>query len=194
MEKKECSKCLKLKNLSEYYFEKKRKKYKAQCKECRKIYINKNYNKEYTKEHNKKYQEENKENLSNIYKEKYKKNKDNILKKRKIFYKENKEKFKAAGIRRRAKKREINCNYSKDDILYTQELFKGQCFNCKSKENINIDHHNPLLLGFALSRNNAVLLCKSCNSSKGSKMPHYFYSTIQLNILEETYKIITEEI
>ncbi len=43
--------------------------------------------------------------------------------------------------------------------------------NLFSKERLQIDHWLPLSLGNPLTRKNAVLLCKSCNSSKKDKLP-----------------------
>ena len=41
----------------------------------------------------------------------------------------------------------------------------------------------PLSAGYALEENNAVVLCRSCNSSKGIKQPEEFYTTVQLTKL-----------
>ena len=40
---------------------------------------------------------------------------------------------------------------------------------------LTIDHWMPLCKGFALSLSNAVPMCRSCNSKKGSKLPHGIY-------------------
>ena len=89
------------------------------------------------------------------------------------------------GRRRRARKLGINEKYTKSDELYTRSLFNNKCFNCGSKDNLTIDHNYPLILGNALTRSNAVLLCSSCNSKKKDKTPEDFYNSIQLNNLNK---------
>ena len=75
--------------------------------------------------------------------------------------------------------------YTKQDEQYTYELFDGVCYNCGAKEDLCIDHNYPLSRGYALTRKNAVLLCRSCNSSKLDKLPKYFYTNEKLQILKE---------
>ncbi len=178
------------------------KENKEKLKEKAKIYNKENskkmkekakiYNKENSKkmkEYNKEYNKENKEKRKIYNKEYILNNIDKI----KIY--NNSIHGKAIKLKNKIKRRELeklyDSNYSKDDILYTQELFENKCFNCNSKENIHIDHHNPLVLGFGLSRTNAVLLCSKCNITKGPKRPQEFYEENQIKLLEEQYKIIT---
>ena len=92
--------------------------------------------------------------------------------------------------RRRAKKQGLKENYTKDDRVYTMNLFNNICFNCGSTDNLEIDHHKCLNDGFPLSRTNAVVLCRSCNASKHTKKPKEFYSKDKILLLE-TYNIIT---
>ena len=96
----------------------------------------------------------------------------------------------------RQKRREIKNGialnyYKKSDRLYTLDLFKNECFNCMSKDNIEVDHHKPLSQKYGLSRTNAVLLCRSCNGRKSNKNPKDFYTINQIKILEESYGIIS---
>ena len=85
-----------------------------------------------------------------------------------------------AARKRRAIKAKIKQVYSKQDELKTRTAFNNLCFKCQSALKTSIDHHFPLSKGFALSLSNAVLLCKSCNSSKGNKLPDQFYSKEEL--------------
>jgi len=85
--------------------------------------------------------------------------------------------------KRKAKKLAINEDYRYEDETYTKRLFKHKCFRCESTQSLHIDHHYPLSAGYSLSRENAVLLCNSCNSTKGAKMPEEFYTEEQLNTL-----------
>ncbi len=48
----------------------------------------------------------------------------------------------------------------------------------------NCNNHYPLSKGFALDKENAVLFCKSCNTSKADKLPEEFYSSSELTQLE----------
>ncbi len=86
--------------------------------------------------------------------------------------------------RRRDRKNNLDTQYSVMDEQFTRALFDDRCFACESRDHVQIDHHYPLSAGFGLTRDNAVLLCRSCNASKGSSMPHEFYSPKQLQALE----------
>ena len=62
--------------------------------------------------------------------------------------------------------------------------FNYQCYNCKTYENLHIDHHKPLSKGYPLTLYNAVVLCQTCNQTKFTKMPEDFYSKSKLKRLE----------
>lgn len=164
--------------------------HKAQCKECRNA-KNKKHKKE-NPEYYKKWREDNKEHLIKYSRTYYSKNKEllntknkkytnynkeKIRKRKKKWYEKNKDRVMAAKRRRRARKIDVNENYSLLDRQITMEVFAHCCFNCSSKENLCIDHHRPLIDGNPLSLNNAVVLCKTCNSSKSTKSPENFYGT-----------------
>lgn len=70
-----------------------------------------------------------------------------------------------------------------------EDKFGGVCFNCGSSDDLAIDHHYPLSLGFGMYEGNAVLLCKVCNSAKHNKLPEDFYTTKQLNELHRRYGV-----
>ena len=86
--------------------------------------------------------------------------------------------------KRRAMKVQLNENYTKKDESYTMDLFHNMCYNCDSKDKLQNDQHKPFIKGNALTRNNAVVLCGSCNKSKGTKSPSEFYGVGDLNLLE----------
>lgn len=71
--------------------------------------------------------------------------------------------------------------------------FSHRCFKCKcatQKGNpLQIDHHYPLSRGFKLTLENAVVLCKRCNGIKSNMLPQEFYSTEELQVLQEKYNI-----
>lgn len=87
-------------------------------------------------------------------------------------------------LKRRDMKRNLDSNYTPADERFTRLLFSERCFNCSSYDNLEIDHHYPLSEGFALETDNAVLLCKRCNCSKGNRLPQDFYSKEQLDAVD----------
>jgi hypothetical protein len=74
---------------------------------------------------------------------------------------------------------------SAQDIESIYSTFQSKCFRCGSTDRLAIDHHHPLTHGHPLSLSNAVLLCVSCNSSKGTKDPKEFYSPQQRRLLKQ---------
>ena len=87
--------------------------------------------------------------------------------------------------KRRAIKKHLNENYTKEDEQYTLNLFNNQCANCGTTDNLHIDHHNPLSEGYPLTKKNAVVLCIYCNSAKGSLSPEDFYTPEKLAFINE---------
>jgi len=77
--------------------------------------------------------------------------------------------------KRRARKLSVTENYTSIDESYTRSLFNNECAICKTKEKLEIDHWYPLSKGYALSRTNAVLLCRTCNAHKHNHLPNTFY-------------------
>lgn len=197
MKIKFCYNCKQEKPLNEFYLNKaKSDGYSTECKACNKfrtkLYQIKNKekvkkyksnyynaNKLKIKEEHKKYYQDNKENLDKINKEWAKNNKKRSNSIKKQYVKNNPEQRKQSIIlcsrKRRAKKKELNENYTHLDEQYTRNLFNNKCVNCGSTEVLHIDHHYPLSKGYVLTRKNAVILCNSCNSSKGNKLPEDFY-------------------
>ena len=63
---------------------------------------------------------------------------------------------------------------------------------CKIDSNLTLDHHFPLSKGNALTITNCIILCMSCNSSKGAKNPIDFYTNeelLELNFLLKTREV-----
>ena len=85
---------------------------------------------------------------------------------------------------RRQRKLNINETYNEQDEQFTMNLFSNRCICCNSTDRLHIDHHYPLSKGFALSRDNAVVLCITCNTSKNNKMPEDFYTPSKLKGIE----------
>lgn len=90
--------------------------------------------------------------------------------------------------KRREREAGVKNNYTKKHYYITMMVFDSKCFNCGSKKNLTIDHHKPLFHGYALSIDNAVVLCKPCNSSKKDIMPEDFYSKKQIKEIKKLFK------
>jgi hypothetical protein len=86
--------------------------------------------------------------------------------------------------RRRESKLKLDIQFTHEDVKRVYEYFNYQCFNCDSLSDLCIDHHRPLSKGHGLSLDNAVLLCRRCNTSKYNKMPEEFYDQNKLKIIE----------
>ena len=137
-------------------------------------------NKEKIKEQKKAYQKDNLEKFRAASKKYYKNNKEKESERKKEYRRNNPEIRRAASRRRRARKLAVNENYTKDHETATMIAFNYKCHNCGSTEDLCIDHHRPLSTGNPLSLNNAVVLCKTCNSSKGTNTPEQFYDQVKL--------------
>lgn len=87
--------------------------------------------------------------------------------------------------RRRERKLGLDVQLNNEQVSIIYERFGDACFNCGQTKELQIDHHYPVVSGAGLSLNNAVLLCQSCNCSKGSKSPEEFYAEKQLRIIED---------
>lgn len=211
---KKCSTCKLIKPLNEFNKCKSNKDlHHDVCKMCRKLWYIKNkdkikkycfnnkdrrsknfkrYREEHKKElaeYNKKYKKEHQEELTEYNKkycnDYYQKNKYKLLEYGKQWRKKNPDKVRQYSRKRRALKQKLQENYTKTDEEYTRSLFNNQCAKCNSKENLYIDHHYPLSKGYPLTRQNAVLLCQSCNCSKQEKHPTEFYDSNILQKIEE---------
>ena len=155
------------------------------CRDCNKA-SNKAWYKENKEEklaNGKKYRDSHKEETAARMRVYCEANKERRAAYGKAWAKANPDKKREAVRKRRAMKELVNENYTKEDEAYTMDLFDNMCYNCDSTDNLHIDHHKPLSRGNPLTRDNAVVLCGSCNSSKGTKSPSEFYSLGDLNLL-----------
>ena len=92
-----------------------------------------------------------------------------------IYHKNHPEVSKKHSRIRRARQANVQEHYTEEDELYTRDKFNNKCAVCGSIENLCIDHWLPLSKGNALSRENAVLLCNTCNAKKNNKLPIEMY-------------------
>jgi 5-methylcytosine-specific restriction endonuclease McrA len=109
------------------------------------------------------------------------------------WYLKNKEKVYAGKARRRAKKFGCKESYSTTGRKITLIAFDSKCYSCGGGDCLCIDHHRPLSKGNPLSLDNAVVLCKKCNSKKASKDPEEFYGAEACRLLDEKLSSILEE-
>jgi hypothetical protein len=64
------------------------------------------------------------------------------------------------------------------------ESFDNQCYKCKSKSDLIIDHHIPIYLGGKYENGNLVALCRKCNNKKRETHPNEFYDTFEIETLK----------
>lgn len=67
--------------------------------------------------------------------------------------------------RERSRAREL-----RDSQWWKQELGKGRCYHCENrfdKKDLTMDHLVPIVRGGKSSKQNVVVSCKACNSTKG---------------------------
>ena len=168
-----------------------KEKLKAQNKRYREV------NKVTIAEQAKQYHTENKEVLNAYSREycpkHYANNKELYKENHKAWEEKNKSKRREYNRRRRAYKLDSQEDFSKEDEVFTYELFDNKCFNCGTEELLELDHTNPLSEGFPLTTFNCTILCRSCNAKKANKMPRDFYAKWQIVELEGMYQQIIED-
>lgn len=98
-------------------------------------------------------------------------------------------------------KKKLKEVYTLKDKKITMMAFGYKCYNCKTKKDLQIDHHRPISKGFPLSLSNAVVLCDKCNRKKLASLPEDFYGKARcadldrklINIQNGVYKDETEK-
>ena len=141
----------------------------------------------------------NRENIKNTNKEYYVVNKDSVLSANIKWRDEHPEQAKEILNRsynnRQERIAKLDSNsLTANEIYAIRCVFENKCIKCGSSNKICLDHHRPLSRGFSLTIDNAVLLCKKCNSSKGAKMPEDFYSKEELETINNKILKIGEMI
>lgn len=89
----------------------------------------------------------------------------------------------AHNARRRARRVGVEERFSAKQGRCVLEQFEYKCFKCGGVEKLQIDHHMPLALGYALEFGNAVVLCYRCNAGKRIKLPEAFYTVQELIVV-----------
>lgn len=166
-----CCHCGKVKSEINFYRDRhKRSGYKPRCKDCEKLYKNKELRRQYEKEYRQKYPQKRALILSNYYKKNKKKFKSSQDRYRKTDqFKINHKKH---GATRRA--REAGAFFEEVDYkkVYLEE--GGKCFYCGKKlsfSDAEFDHYIPISKNGLHKRDNIRCSCMYCNRSKGAKMP-----------------------
>lgn len=175
-------------------FLKTRKEWLAKNRDRMNCYLNKYYqnNKEKNLQASKERYYSNKESIKVVNKKWVDNNREKVREIKKRYAKTEQGRITSllGAHRRLNRKRLIDTDIiSESELKFIFNKFGNKCYNCDSKNKLELDHHYPLSMGFALSINNAVLLCKSCNSSKNNKLPEFFYSPEQLTDLQDNYGI-----
>lgn len=175
---KTCTKCKKTKALGEFYKQRAKKDgLQMYCKSCTKD-VNKKYKEQYTAtpEGRAKFKEwmfTNKEHRQ-AYMSKWKK--------------DNADRNRSYERKRRAMKVNLEENFTPEDEKFIYMLFSDMCFKCNSIQELSVDHHYPLSKGNKLELDNAVVLCKSCNSQKYKSRPEDFYTEAELQKLTHIHR------
>ncbi|MCZ7539701.1 MAG: HNH endonuclease [Anaerolineae bacterium] len=150
-------------------------------------------NREYNARRARRYHESHREQRSKARREYYENNRERTLSQNRQWYQNNKEKRLAKSRLwrqanperaralcrvsqhvRRARKRNAAGTHTADDIQRQYEAQHGRCWwcNCDLNGVYHADHLIPLSRGGGDAPENIVIACSSCNSSKGSKLPH----------------------
>ncbi len=95
-------------------------------------------------------------------------------------YKEDPSGYKLRAVKRKHKRKDMDFFWTKQDSKFLLEKFDYKCFKCKTEEKLSTDHFIPLHKNGLLVMDNAVVLCRSCNSKKSIKDPGDFFSEEEL--------------
>lgn len=177
---KRCTGCKELKSIGSF------SPNKSKCKVCRSK-ENALYNKLHPKKHNAgnaRYRRKFpdifgalvkawKDNHPARNKEYYLRNKESVKRKNLAWRRENTEKVKVYDARRRASKRNAEGSYTADEWKELCEKYGNKCLCCEQKKPLTADHVIPLAKGGSNGIGNIQPLCKTCNSSKGTKSIDY---------------------
>jgi 5-methylcytosine-specific restriction endonuclease McrA len=122
------------------------------------------------------YRKANPELMCKRDREQYQKHREKALKQKSKWGKtpEGRIKQKAKNQTRRARKNSVVSTLTASDFREIRDKAKGRCFYCREKRPLALDHIIPISKSGPHSRDNVVMACRSCNSSKGAKDPIKF--------------------
>lgn len=183
MKTKICKKCNEVKTLDSFYPRKDGKDgYRNECIHCIILKSNRNYLKSKSKrlEQSKCWYYKNKKRKAETSATNYINKKKEYQDRAKRWSLKNKDKCKYYRIKRReltTVNEYLFCDKYEDTIL----LMSGfKCFRCGKDIKLCLDHHIPLSKGGQLTPGNVMILCNSCNSRKGNRLPEDFYTEDEL--------------
>lgn len=173
--RKPCTKCGKVKLLSEFYTKKIKSgiTYQSKCKACHSEYYKRHNaeNKERIREHQKNYYSQNKEIVQAINKKWRDKNKEKVAKRhsrwRKEFYKPREVELRIA---RHASKYGAEGFHTSNEFEKLLRQYDGKCAYCGENEATDREHVIPLSRGGSNYIGNILPVCRSCNTSKKEKL------------------------
>ena len=138
------------------------------------------WSKEYTKAYHKAYKKEwyakNKKKISEDGRKYYAANQQKLKDKTKLWSLENPEKIRIQKHKRRVA--EKGGGIFTITAKFMNRLYSSDCRFCGGSENITADHIIPISKGGRHSEGNLQPLCKSCNSSKHTKLWIEFRSSV----------------
>lgn len=102
----------------------------------------------------------------------YQQNKESVLSRSREWQTNNPEKIRAKRWRRRTKSNSVFSDHQPFSQKFIRELYL-ECLCCGTTLDLTIDHVLPLSLGGTNTLGNYQVLCRSCNSSKGTKVIDY---------------------
>lgn len=131
-------------------------------------------NKEHILEYKKQWRIDNLERKKKADAEWQRNNKEKVAERNRKWQIKNKDKFRAYTAKRRAKERETGGYHDEADILEHLLMQGWMCASCKCdlrKAGYEVDHIIPVSKGGSSWPDNIQCLCRSCNRSKGNKLP-----------------------
>ena len=129
-------------------------------------------NHEMRREYNQKYYAANRDALTKQHRAYYAANRDIIVKQKVKYRAANPDKGKANQLARRTRKLNNGGTLTAADVNFIRAAFPV-CLCCGIDTTLSIDHVIPLARGGRNEIDNAQILCRSCNSSKGIKTIDY---------------------
>ncbi len=175
--KKHCSKCRVENLLDEFHSDKAHKDGKrSECKKCQSIRIKEwnERNKGWRKERDARYHREHycKSKRVKYHKQYYQDNKDRIKHQHQEYQMKNREAAATRTAGYRSKKLTLEATLTNEQWGVLKSMFRNRCVYCgKKTKRLEREHIIPVSLGGALSFNNIVPACHSCNAKKNVNQP-----------------------
>lgn len=135
-------------------FAKNRKKVGTICKEC-------------SQQRSGQWAKDNREHLADLARKRYRNNP--------VIREQSHNRSKAAKFLRKTRMKNIAADLTASQWRAIQAAYKHRCAYCHKRKPLTQDHVVPVSKGGAHTANNIIPACRSCNSSKGARMPQVIY-------------------